>query len=124
MSQNYGQRLEEEVLCQVVMNGVKVQVDEEIPRQETSLFQVELQCVVLGTAVYGPLFSWCNHSCRPNAYYSFVLKIERGLLDSEAQKKACPGNGALIELGNEDLTIVSTASETMGSMAIPYPLIL
>lgn len=35
--------------------------------------QSNLRLDELGTAVYSHLFSWINHSCRPNAFYSFVL---------------------------------------------------
>ncbi|XP_010260979.1 PREDICTED: protein SET DOMAIN GROUP 41 isoform X2 [Nelumbo nucifera] len=48
--------LEEIVLCQVITNSIEVQVNEGRP---------------LGIAVYGPSFSWINHSCSPNACYRF-----------------------------------------------------
>lgn len=49
---------EEKVLCLVLTNAVEVQVSN--------------GCSV-GTAVYGPYFSWFNHSCTPNACYRFAL---------------------------------------------------
>lgn len=49
---------EEEVLWAVVTNSVEVQVSEG---------------TALGVAVYGPWFSWFNHSCSPNACYRFEL---------------------------------------------------
>ncbi|XP_042509687.1 protein SET DOMAIN GROUP 41 isoform X2 [Macadamia integrifolia] len=52
------QELEEFVLCQVLMNAVEVQIKEGHS---------------LGVAVYGPGFSWINHSCSPNACYRFLL---------------------------------------------------
>ncbi|WOL11183.1 protein SET DOMAIN GROUP 41 isoform X2 [Canna indica] len=48
----------EEVLWAVLTNAVEVQVSEVGP---------------LGVAVYGPGFSWFNHSCLPNACYRFEL---------------------------------------------------
>ncbi|KAI3885701.1 hypothetical protein MKX03_027891 [Papaver bracteatum] len=50
--------IEEIVLGQVLMNSVEVQGDEEC---------------YLGNAIYGPIFSWINHSCSPNACYRFLL---------------------------------------------------
>ncbi|KAF6163693.1 hypothetical protein GIB67_036153 [Kingdonia uniflora] len=49
---------EESVLSQVLTNAVEVQVSEQL---------------VVGVAVYGPSFSWINHSCSPNACYRFSL---------------------------------------------------
>lgn len=49
---------EEEVLWAVLTNAVEVQVSEGS---------------ALGIAVYGPWFSWFNHSCSPNACYRFEL---------------------------------------------------
>ncbi|KAK9096405.1 hypothetical protein Sjap_021902 [Stephania japonica] len=54
-----GECQEEEMALFVVMtNGVEVQVDDEGP---------------VGVAVYGPGFSWINHSCSPNACYRFSV---------------------------------------------------
>ncbi|KAK9167075.1 hypothetical protein Scep_002266 [Stephania cephalantha] len=54
-----GECEEEEMALFVVMtNGVEVQVDDEGP---------------IGVAVYGPGFSWINHSCSPNACYRFSV---------------------------------------------------
>ncbi|XXG88723.1 hypothetical protein AAC387_Pa12g0901 [Persea americana] len=50
--------VEEAVLGIVLTNAVEVQVRDGL---------------VVGTAVYGPRFSWFNHSCRPNACYRFAL---------------------------------------------------
>lgn len=50
--------VEEAVLRAVVTNAVEVQVGERRP---------------IGIAVYGPRFSWFNHSCSPNACYRFEL---------------------------------------------------
>eukprot|EP00250_Pteridium_aquilinum_P002121 c12327_g1_i1 orf=224-3100(-) len=60
--------LVEEVLCQVFTNAVRIQVD-----TWTKAGHLNVQLDDIGTAVYGPLLSWINHSCRPNAFYSFVL---------------------------------------------------
>ncbi|KAF5197375.1 Set domain group [Thalictrum thalictroides] len=48
----------EMVLCIVLTNAVEVQVNEKQG---------------LGVAVYGPSFSWINHSCAPNACYRFSI---------------------------------------------------
>jgi hypothetical protein len=53
-----GAKLEMTVLLAVVRNSVEVQVSEGWS---------------LGVAVYGPHFSWFNHSCAPNAFYRFQL---------------------------------------------------
>lgn len=50
--------LEEEALWAVLTNAVEVQVSER---------------GAIGIAVYGPAFSWFNHSCAPNASYRFEL---------------------------------------------------
>ncbi|XP_077241378.1 protein SET DOMAIN GROUP 41-like isoform X2 [Tasmannia lanceolata] len=49
---------DEMVLCLVLTNAVEVQVSEGR---------------TIGVAVYGPGFSWFNHSCSPNASYRFSL---------------------------------------------------
>ncbi|GLJ24562.1 hypothetical protein SUGI_0469320 [Cryptomeria japonica] len=102
------QRVEEEALCAVITNGVEVQVDQ---FQETSTRGSEMQSLVLGTAVYGPLFSWCNHSCRPNACYRFVLNTGRTSCDSQFQKTMVSGNSVFIEPGNKEFNIVSLEKE-------------
>ncbi|CAK7346765.1 unnamed protein product [Dovyalis caffra] len=48
----------EAALCLVLTNAVEVQDDEGRS---------------LGIAVYGPNFSWINHSCSPNACYRFII---------------------------------------------------
>ncbi|MQL94225.1 hypothetical protein Taro_026878 [Colocasia esculenta] len=53
-----GGDVEEAVLWAVVTNAVEVQVGEGL---------------AIGIAVYGPRFSWFNHSCSPNACYRFEL---------------------------------------------------
>ncbi|KAJ1696301.1 hypothetical protein LUZ63_004813 [Rhynchospora breviuscula] len=53
-----GAQLEMMVLLAVMRNSVEVQVGE---------------CWSIGVAVYGPHFSWFNHSCLPNAFYRFQL---------------------------------------------------
>ncbi|KAG8064469.1 hypothetical protein GUJ93_ZPchr0004g39975 [Zizania palustris] len=50
--------IERVALWAVMTNGVEVQISEG---------------QALGIAVYGPSFSWFNHSCCPNASYRFVL---------------------------------------------------
>eukprot|EP01018_Ginkgo_biloba_P018531 Gb_01482 [translate_table: standard] len=114
---DYGQRLEEEALCQVITNGVQVQVDEEIHAQGSGFFQGELQCIALGSAVYGPLFSWCNHSCRPNACYRFVLMRDGSnvkQVNSQAQENLLPENGIYLRPGNEDSSIMCQSKEATG----------
>jgi hypothetical protein len=51
-----GEELEMMVLLAVMRNSVEVQVGEGWS---------------IGVAVYGPQFSWFNHSCAPNAFYRF-----------------------------------------------------
>ncbi|KAJ4761627.1 Protein SET DOMAIN GROUP 41 [Rhynchospora pubera] len=53
-----GAQLEMMVLLAVLRNSVEVQVGEGWS---------------IGVAVYGPHFSWFNHSCSPNAFYRFQL---------------------------------------------------
>uniref|UniRef100_A0A0D9ZKT0 SET domain-containing protein n=1 Tax=Oryza glumipatula TaxID=40148 RepID=A0A0D9ZKT0_9ORYZ len=53
-----GLTIEKVALWAVMTNSVEVQISEEQS---------------LGIAVYGPSFSWFNHSCCPNASYRFVL---------------------------------------------------
>lgn len=48
----------EAALCLVLTNAVEVQDHEGRS---------------LGIAVYGPNFSWINHSCSPNACYRFII---------------------------------------------------
>jgi hypothetical protein len=75
----------EEVICQVVTNGVHIPMDplamliasskDCSGASASTASSSSLQCSgYLGSAIYGPLFSWINHSCRPNAYYSFDLR--------------------------------------------------
>ncbi|KAL5974511.1 hypothetical protein ACLOJK_031176 [Asimina triloba] len=73
--------MEEDVLCLVLTNGVEVQVGEGR---------------AIGTAVYGPRFSWFNHSCAPNACYRFSL-TGPGELDSG-------GTDFLVSAGSKDTT--------------------
>lgn len=54
--------MEEEVLWAVLTNAVEVQVSEGS---------------ALGIGVYGPWFSWFNHSCSPNACYRFEVGSSR-----------------------------------------------
>lgn len=54
---------EEEALLAVLTNAVEVQVSGR---------------GALGIAVYGPAFSWFNHSCAPNACYRFDLDRDEG----------------------------------------------
>lgn len=51
--------VEEVVLWAVITNAVEVQVS---------------KGPAVGVAVYGPWFSWFNHSCSPNACYRFELE--------------------------------------------------
>ncbi|KAL6650623.1 hypothetical protein ACP70R_009548 [Stipagrostis hirtigluma subsp. patula] len=53
-----GRMVESVALWAVITNSVEVQVSEG---------------QAMGIAVYGPSFSWFNHSCFPNASYRFVL---------------------------------------------------
>ncbi|KAF3337666.1 protein SET DOMAIN GROUP 41 isoform X2 [Carex littledalei] len=53
-----GAKLEMMVMLAVMRNSVEVQVGEGWS---------------IGVAVYGPHFSWFNHSCAPNAFYRFEL---------------------------------------------------
>uniref|UniRef100_A0A0E0KQK9 SET domain-containing protein n=1 Tax=Oryza punctata TaxID=4537 RepID=A0A0E0KQK9_ORYPU len=53
-----GLTIEKVALWAVMTNSVEVQISEEQS---------------LGIAVYGPSFSWFNHSCCPNASYRFLL---------------------------------------------------
>ncbi|XP_058087115.1 protein SET DOMAIN GROUP 41 isoform X2 [Magnolia sinica] len=73
--------MEESVLCQVLTNAVEVQVNEGR---------------AVGTAIYGPCFSWFNHSCVPNACYSFSLT---GSDESDSS-----GAGFLVSAHGEEAT--------------------
>ncbi|PVH35313.1 hypothetical protein PAHAL_7G148800 [Panicum hallii] len=53
-----GGKVERITLWAVITNSVEVQLSEGL---------------AMGIAVYGPSFSWFNHSCFPNASYRFVL---------------------------------------------------
>uniref|UniRef100_A0A0A9CR21 SET domain-containing protein n=1 Tax=Arundo donax TaxID=35708 RepID=A0A0A9CR21_ARUDO len=53
-----GLKVERAALWAVITNSVEVQLNEGL---------------AVGIAVYGPSFSWFNHSCSPNASYWFVL---------------------------------------------------
>lgn len=53
-----GLKFERMVLWAVITNSVEVQLSEGL---------------AMGIAVYGPSFSWFNHSCFPNSSYRFVL---------------------------------------------------
>ncbi|MED6158477.1 hypothetical protein PIB30_033114 [Stylosanthes scabra] len=76
-------------LCAVLTNAVEVQ---------------DKEGRALGIAVYGPAFSWINHSCSPNACYRFILSppppssssklricpsFFRGSLDSQIYSGVC-----------------------------------
>ena len=75
----------EEVICQVVTNGVHIPMDPLTMSFGSCQNSTSTDCSDvgghsshhfdghLGSAIYGPLFSWINHSCRPNAYYTFLL---------------------------------------------------
>ncbi|CAN6241774.1 unnamed protein product [Urochloa humidicola] len=52
-----GLKVERMALWTVITNSVEVQLDEGL---------------AMGIAVYGPSFSWFNHSCFPNSSYRFV----------------------------------------------------
>lgn len=54
-----GLKVERMALWAVTTNSVEVQLSEGL---------------AMGIAVYGPSFSWFNHSCFPNASYRFVLR--------------------------------------------------
>ncbi|OEL16775.1 Protein SET DOMAIN GROUP 41 [Dichanthelium oligosanthes] len=56
-----GLKVERMALWAVITNSVEVQLSEGL---------------AMGTAVYGPSFSWFNHSCFPNASYRFVLALK------------------------------------------------
>ncbi|KAJ1270978.1 hypothetical protein BS78_06G093300 [Paspalum vaginatum] len=58
-----GLRVEMMALWAVITNSVEVQLSEGL---------------AMGIAVYGPSFSWFNHSCFPNASYRFVLAPSNG----------------------------------------------
>ncbi|PIA44193.1 hypothetical protein AQUCO_01700067v1, partial [Aquilegia coerulea] len=75
--------LEEMVLCIVLTNAVEVQVNEKQG---------------LGVAVYGPSFSWINHSCAPNACYRFSISGDSGELPHLAIK-----NGEEVSVAYTDL---------------------
>lgn len=67
--------LEEAALCLVLTNAVEVQDD---------------SGRTLGIAVYGPSFSWINHSCSPNACYRFFLSSPPPCC-SQARLRIVPG---------------------------------
>ncbi|KAI3882753.1 hypothetical protein MKW92_003002 [Papaver armeniacum] len=76
--------VEEIVLGQILMNSVEVQGDEEC---------------YLGNAIYGPIFSWINHSCSPNGCYQFLLsgsELVKEFDDSKLQIEAA-GDETVLE---------------------------
>ncbi|XP_043719184.1 protein SET DOMAIN GROUP 41 isoform X2 [Telopea speciosissima] len=86
--------LEEFVLCQVLMNAVEVQVKEGRS---------------LGVAVYGPGFSWINHSCSPNACYRF--------LPAGSEMQACGESGSrIVPSGDEALLKTWVCDESKFSL--------
>lgn len=75
--------LEEAVLCVVLTNAVEVQVN---------------GGPLVGIAVYDPTFSWINHSCSPNACYTFLLPDYSGgqsrlRILGAATGRGCSSNG-------------------------------
>lgn len=75
--------LAEEVLCQVFTNGVQIQADRiEACDKSIAEGRTNFGSIDLGIAVYGPLFSWFNHSCRPNAFYRFIGYFDTGYLSA------------------------------------------
>ncbi|THU50261.1 hypothetical protein C4D60_Mb06t18320 [Musa balbisiana] len=71
----------EVVLCAVLRNSVEVHISE---------------VGALGVAVYGPGFSWFNHSCVPNACYRFELGSrfgEPGPVSPESFLASCAAAG-------------------------------
>jgi len=68
-----GVKVERMALWAVITNSVEVQLSEGL---------------VMGIAVYGPSFSWFNHSCFPNASYRFVLAPKNENCISH-QSKSC-----------------------------------
>ncbi|XLS59860.1 hypothetical protein HN51_009615 [Arachis hypogaea] len=58
-------------LCAVLTNAVEVQ---------------DKEGRALGIAVYGPAFSWINHSCSPNACYRFILSPPPSSSSSQESK--------------------------------------
>lgn len=64
--------VEEAVLCVVLTNAVEVQVN---------------GGPLVGIAVYDATFSWINHSCSPNACYTFPLPDYSG---SESRLRIIP----------------------------------
>ncbi|XP_010930962.1 protein SET DOMAIN GROUP 41 isoform X2 [Elaeis guineensis] len=73
---------EEEALLAVLTNAVEVQVSER---------------GALGIAIYGPAFSWFNHSCAPNACYRFEL-VDR----CDGTSSWDPGSFGVSPAGTED----------------------
>ncbi|GLU16511.1 hypothetical protein SLE2022_329420 [Rubroshorea leprosula] len=79
--------LEEAVLCLVITNSVEVQ---------------DSGGRSLGIAVYGPGFSWINHSCSPNACYRFLILPPNALSPpGDSKLKMVPGVAGNQELQGE-----------------------
>ncbi|WVZ85637.1 hypothetical protein U9M48_032537 [Paspalum notatum var. saurae] len=87
-----GLRVEMMALWAVITNSVEVQLSEGL---------------AMGVAVYGPSFSWFNHSCVPNASYRFVLAPTNGECASDKSKScvvpASKGVAADVEARHSDL---------------------
>ncbi|XP_016204400.1 protein SET DOMAIN GROUP 41-like isoform X7 [Arachis ipaensis] len=64
-------------LCAVLTNAVEVQ---------------DKEGRALGIAVYGPAFSWINHSCSPNACYRFILSPSSSSSSQESKLRIAPSS--------------------------------
>ncbi|KAJ7541265.1 hypothetical protein O6H91_10G051700 [Diphasiastrum complanatum] len=127
-----GSRLDEEVLCQVITNGVQVQMDEysrsrlvNIVTHPDPLEGMQNNRLILGSAVYGPLFSWLNHSCRPNASYRFgyaclselISEVEFGNIQKSSELACEP----LLEIPQDASTMMEPTDFHIGRVKSDQP---
>ncbi|KAF8667424.1 hypothetical protein HU200_053110 [Digitaria exilis] len=71
-------KVERMTLWAVITNSVEVQLSEGL---------------AMGIAVYGPSFSWFNHSCFPNASYQFVLTPnDEGCISYKSKSSVVPAS--------------------------------
>ncbi|KAL6863825.1 hypothetical protein ACP4OV_016728 [Aristida adscensionis] len=76
-----GHKVESMALWAVITNSVEVQVSEG---------------QAMGIAVYGPSFSWFNHSCFPSASYRFVLAWDEDFTSHKSKSSVVPANKGVV----------------------------
>ncbi|XP_022767951.1 protein SET DOMAIN GROUP 41 [Durio zibethinus] len=94
--------LEEVVLCSVITNAVEVQ--DENGRS-------------LGIALYGPSFSWINHSCSPNACYQLSVSPPTA---TPSREDSCSTLGIVPSVSGEECGVCNCVQHTKGSKGYKY----